>query len=250
MWFWLNTEHDFNIHSHIFCRQCSNCQFQLSKAKGSPYVLVSKALRWILECQRLWLAASFHVFVGVDSAELPLIKARLFFSCHCCEEQWRWWADPCPSHTVALGKERCLLPFLASERLPHVYGTGFRSRLSTAHIFFCGDLHSHSTVGPESKQAGFIHRATRDQPPHCLICKYKSDLFGHANWAKSQNTWAKSQNHLQLSTAWGEMAAQGSVCSALFPGTNLSQLMTMSPVNAGRTGEENAPSLSIKLLDV
>lgn len=136
MWFWLNTEHDFNIHSHIFCRQCSNCQFQLSKAKGSPYVLVSKALRWILECQRLWLAASFHVFVGVDSAELPLIKARLFFSCHCCEEQWRWWADPCPSHTVALGKERCLLPFLASERLPHVYGTGFRSRLSTAHIFF------------------------------------------------------------------------------------------------------------------
>lgn len=64
------------------------------------------------------------------------------------------------------------------------------------------------------------------------------------------NTGAKSQKQLQLSTAWGKMAAQGSACSALLPGTSLSQLMTTCPVNAGTTGEKNAPSLSIKLLHV
>lgn len=46
------------------------------------------------------------------------------------------------------------------------------------------------------------------------------------------------------------MTAQGSGCSALLLGTNLSQLMTLTPVKAGRTGVENVPSLSIKLLDV
>lgn len=33
MLFWLNTGYDFNIHSHMFCMQHSNCQFQLPKAR-------------------------------------------------------------------------------------------------------------------------------------------------------------------------------------------------------------------------
>lgn len=153
--FWLNTEHDFNIHSHLFCMKCSTCQFQLSKAKGSPYVLVSKTLRCIPECQRLWLAASFHVFVGVDSAELPLIKAMLFLSCHCCEEQWRWRADPRPSHTTALGKKRACCSFTPVKDFPMFMGQVLGADWAQ-HTLFGGDLHSHSTVGP-GKQTAWLH---------------------------------------------------------------------------------------------
>lgn len=143
-----------------------------------------------------------------------------------------------------------MLLFHASERLPHVYGTGFGSRLSTAHTFWWRSAFPfHSGAWEANRLAASTEPRAGDQPPHCLICKYKSDLFGHAN-REPGITHEQSQKHLQLSTAWGKMAARGSVCSALLRGTSLSQLMTVSPANAGTTGEENAPSLSIKLLDV